>query len=44
MTLLTHFDISRGAFAVLHKATITSPAVASTGFDRHSPRNYAFGK
>ena len=41
---MTHFDISRGAFAVLHKATITSPAVASTGFDRHSLRSYAFGK
>jgi len=27
-----------------NSCSITSPAVASTGFDRHSPRNYAFGK
>jgi hypothetical protein len=27
-----------------NNCSITSPAVASSGFDRHSPRNYAFGK
>jgi hypothetical protein len=27
-----------------NSCSITSPAVARTGFDRHSPRNYAFGK
>jgi hypothetical protein len=27
-----------------NSCSITSPAVTNTGFDRHSPRNYAFGK